>query len=315
MRIRKPHIIAALAAIAVVFVSPPSQAQLTTFCSGVASDVTIPGDLVVRAGESCELTNTVINGNATARAGANLVLVDSTVSGNLIAQENAFASVTSSTVAGATRLNGAFGLYTEDSEHAGNVVANGALFVYSTESTYGLNLTSTNGETFLESGWVQRNVTTNGDLLTDIYDTVIEGSLTVNDTLAGSFLCRSEVDGAASYSGNGDILHIGPGPFSGCDYNVFGSDLTLSDNGQATIGGGVIRGDLTCSGNTPAPTVTDVRLRGADQCDSQSASTLSARKSIADPAERKAEVLAKATKRSAQADAAAAEAGPAFGTD
>src|SRR5690242_15802640 len=106
----------ALAVTASAFVAAePAAAGLVTSCTGTASDVTVPNDLFVPAGESCELTNITINGNTTVRAGANLVLHGSTLNGNLTVQADGFASMNGTTVTGATRLNTAFGAFAESS--------------------------------------------------------------------------------------------------------------------------------------------------------------------------------------------------------
>lgn len=95
MRYRKIGLMAALAGLGIMIGAVPSQAALTTFCEGVASDVTVPGDLVVARGDSCELTNVTIQGDATVRADANLLLTDAAVDGQLRVFNNG--SPTSST--------------------------------------------------------------------------------------------------------------------------------------------------------------------------------------------------------------------------
>ncbi|TDD71583.1 hypothetical protein E1262_05385 [Jiangella aurantiaca] len=319
MRYRKIALTAAAAGLMAVGFAAPSQAALTTFCDGVAADVTVPGDLVVAANKSCELTNVTINGNVTVRADANLLLDGSTVNGNVRVLANGFGDLVGTSVTGTTVLNAAYGVYTEESALGNNVTSTDSGFFYSVGSNHARSVTSTNGETFIESGWVSRNLATTGDTLTDVYDTVIEGTYSVTGAEQGAILCLSEVDGDATFSGTpGDmqaILQIGASaPLTGCGFNVFGGDLSVTDNmAESYVSDNVVRGDLTCSGNTPATVAENNRVRGEDNCESAMAAA-SARSSMRSDvaADRKAEVKADAEARSEVAEDAAEAAGPAF---
>jgi len=203
-----------------VVAAEPSEADLVTSCTGTASNVTVPGDLFVPAGRSCELTSVVVNGNTTVRAGANLLLTGSTLNGSLTVQADGFASASGATVTGATRLNTAFGAFSENSSFGGNVVAADSGFFYSLGSSLQA-VTSSNGETYLESVRMSRNLTTAGDLLTDVYNSVVQGTVSVTAASMGSVLCVSEIDGNASFSGSGagagGILQVGASaPLTGC---------------------------------------------------------------------------------------------------
>jgi hypothetical protein len=245
----------------------PASAALVTSCVGEASDVTIPGDLFVPAGESCDLTNVVVNGNTTVRAGANLMLAGATLNGALTVQADGFADILSTSVGGATRLNSAFGLYSEKSTLTGNVTVTSSGFFYSLGSSLA-SVTSTDGETYLESVRLARNLTTTGDLLTDVYNSVVQGTVTVTGASMGSVLCVSEVDGSTAFSGNGSgpgaVLQIGASaPLSGCGFDVFGANLALTDNtAPSYVSDNVVRGSLVCTGNSTAPVGTSTRIRG-----------------------------------------------------
>lgn len=315
MRYRNIAITAAVTGLVGLGFAAPSHAGLTTFCDGVASDVTVPGDLVVRAGDSCELTNVTINGNATVRADANLLLDGSTVNGNLRVNDNGFVDAIDTEVTGNARLVTAYGAYTEGSTIGGNVNATDSGFFYSVGSDHAKNVSSTNGETFLENSWVTRNLTTEGDALTDVYDTVVERDVSVSGATQGSVFCLSEVDGNASFSGNGDLLQIGASaPLTGCGFNVFGGDLSVTDNtGEAHVSDNVVRGDLTCSGNDPLPVVENNRVRGNVDCESaEAAAGIQQRRAISQADDRKAEVKADIEARAKAGSEDAEDAGNAF---
>jgi hypothetical protein len=306
---------AVLAAAASAFlVAEPASAGLVTSCTGTASDVTVPNDLFVPAGESCELTNVVINGNTTVRAGANLVLNTSTLNGALTVQPDGFASAVHTTVTGATRLNTAFGTYTENSTFS-NVTVTGSGFFYSLGSALN-NVTSTNGETYLQSVRLAKNLATTGDLLTDVYNSVIQGTVSVTSANLGSVVCLSEIDGNSSFSGSGagggSILQVGASaPLTGCGFNVFAANVTLTGNvAPSYISDNVVRGSLTCTGNDPGPVGSSGRIRGqaTGQC---AAAPLTASSAAATTTvdTRAADILAKTKSRTSTGRTSAVKAG------
>jgi hypothetical protein len=309
-------VVLAAAAVSTVVLAAPARAGLVTSCTGTAADVTVPGDLFVPAGESCELTNVTVQGNTTVRAGADLILVDSALAGTLTVQGDAFADLDGSTVAGASWLNGAFGLFSQDSTLTGDLVATDSGFAYGVGTSYRA-IRSTNGETFLDSGRVARSVTTTGDLLTDLTDTVVQGRVTVGDSLLGSVVCATEIDGDAAFSGTaaGGVLQLGPaGPADGCGFAVFGGTLTLTGNrAPATINDSVVRGALACTDNDPAPTGSGNRLRGGatGQCADLLDSTVDQTAAGTAAPARSAAVLARISARRGAGERAAAAAGPA----
>jgi hypothetical protein len=258
-------VLAMLAASAVA-AAGPARAGLVTSCTGTASDVSIPGDLFVPVGESCELTNVTVSGNTTVRADANLILTDSALAGTLTLQGNGFADLETTTVAGASRLNGAFGLFSQGSTLTGNLTVADAGFAYSVGTTFTGNITSTGGETYLQSGRVGRNLTTSGDFLTDLYDTVVQGAVTVGNATLGSVVCTSEIDGAAAFTGasaDGTVQIGAAAPVAGCGFDVFASSLTVSGNhSPVAIADSVVRGALACADNDATPTGSGNRLRG-----------------------------------------------------
>lgn len=313
MRYRKIALTAAAAGLMAVGFAAPSQAALTTYCDGTGADVTVPGDLIVAAGKSCELTNVIINGNVTVRADANLLLDGSTVNGNVRLVANAFADVVGTTVTGVTTQQGGYGIYAEDSNLAGNVAATDSGFFYSVGTEHA-RLTSTNGETFVESGWVRTNLTTTGDTLTDVYDTVVLGTASVTNTEQGSVFALSEVDGNATFSGNAEILQVGASePLTGGGFNVFGANLTVTDNtADVYVSDNVVRGNFVLSGNTGVVVTENNRVRGEDGSAAAAASSARSATPSEVAAERKASAKADAEARSAEAEAEAAASGEAF---
>ena len=296
-------------------VAEPASAGLVTSCTGTASDVTVPNDLFVPAGQSCELTNVVINGNTTVRAGANLVLNGSTLNGTLTLQPDGFASAVQTTVTGVTKLNTAFGLYAENST-LGNVTATDSGFVFALGSSMN-NVTSTNGETYLQSARLAKNVTTTGDLLTDVYNSVVQGTVNVTGANLGSVVCLSEIDGNTVFStsgaGSDSILQIGASaPLTGCGFNVFAGNLALTDNvAPSYVSDNVVRGTLACTGNSPAPTGSSARIRGqaTGQCAPAAVAPLRAAATAAGVDDRAAGILARAKSRTSSGTSAAVRAG------
>jgi len=315
-------LVAALVGAGIVALSGSAQAALTTSCVGTAKNVTVPGDLVVPAGQSCELTNVVVQGQTTVRADADLVTTRSTFKGRIVVGNNGYLDLDRTTVSKATSLDMAYGAYFQDSTLTGAVTVAGSGFLYSYGSTHAGQVTSTHGETYIESGRLGRGLTTNGDASTDLTDTVVNGRVSVAGAMFGSVICASEIYGNAGFSGAGvdGVVQLGTsGTFTDCGYNVFGSNVTVRGNqGPVSISGNVIRGNLVCSGNAMKPTGSDNRVRGTstDQCKNltpaQAAAAPMARSKMASPKDRANAALAKINHRANAGRAAATAAGTAL---
>lgn len=286
----------------------PSQAGLVTSCTGTASDVTVPGDLFVPAGESCDLTNVTINGNTTVRDKANLFLTGSTLNGSLTLQTDGFVDAEHTTVTGATQLSTAFGAFVQDSTLTGDVTTDGPSFLYSLRSTHKGGIASTNGETYLESGRVAGDIRTSGDLLTDLNDTVVQGTFAADTATLGSVLCASEVDGAASFSNGGTLELGGTTPVSACAFDVFADSVTATGNADVHVVGTVIRGSLNCTGNATVDGSGN-RLRGGATGQCASLAPAAASKAAAVTGARKNAIVTKIGSRTNTGERAASKAG------
>ncbi|OYN91081.1 hypothetical protein [Parenemella sanctibonifatiensis] len=256
-----------LAASGLAVATSSADAALTTYCSGEASGVTVPGDLVVRAGDACVLTDVTIQGTARVQAGADLILTDSTVDAAVVvAADGYFEAVGSELGAGVTN-NGGYGVYLESTSVEGAYVARGdnaLTFVYADEANVGGRLLAEQGEVFVQSTTVGGAFTSQGSGYTDVLDSTLARTLTVEGNANGSVVCGSEVDGDATWTGNAGVQLGTGGTISPCDdANYFGGNVTISDStGGVDVSGNIIRGDLNGDGNDPAPTGADNRVRG-----------------------------------------------------
>lgn len=291
-----------------------TQGGLETRCTGTAGPVTVPSNLVVPAGQTCFLQGTVVQGDVVVRAGANLIAEDgASIEGDVVVRADGYVEILDGSVAGQTQLRQAFGGYGEGSSLAGVDVRNSGFF-YAVDTTQG-DYNAVNSETSLESAWVSGDITTRGGLLTDVHDTVVEGRLTVRDAELGSLLCASEFDDRAVVRGSGGVVQVGDGVYDGCDGNVFASGLTLRDNvtEEGThVGDNVIRGDLACTGNEPAPVGEGNRVRGAatGQC-AELEPAMATSRFAPSGQDRSADTERQIEARSADAREAAIEMGPA----
>ncbi|MGP4976754.1 hypothetical protein [Brachybacterium tyrofermentans] len=296
----------------------PAHGALTTYCLGTAADVTVPGDLVVRADQSCDLSGVTVTGNVTVRAGADLIAQGSTFDGNLRVQEDAYLDAKGSTIAGKLVLRSAYGAYVEDGAVAGRTDAQESGFLYSLGSEHSARIVAASGETYLDGSVVRGDVITTDEHLTDVYDSWITGDLSVTDAAEGGLLCTSEVDGDLSYAGSGGVVQISAGaPVGPCGVSYVGGDVALTDNTDGVlISSTIVRGDLRCDGNDPAPTGTDNRVRGASegQCAELAApadTSGGARLAPQQVDDRRDGVLEKAGARAAEGEREAAAAGSA----
>lgn len=252
-----------------IAVTTPSQAAFTTHCVGVAGAVTVPGDVVVPAGQSCSLDGTVIQGNVRVQTGADLLITDGTIEGNLVAQADSYVDASGTTVAANVVSRGTYGVFLTESAVAGNVnspvIAGRGGFLLTDRTGIGGSITDRSGTTLLVSSTVGKQVTGNGNIATDLEDTVINGRLTVSGTDQGSLLCDSEVHGNATYLDNADALQIGgTAPWASCTGSAyFGGDLSIdSTTGGVHLVDAIVRGDLSGEGNTPSPVGSGNRVRG-----------------------------------------------------
>ncbi|WP_336920946.1 hypothetical protein [Aquipuribacter sp. SD81] len=275
MHISKYAVLASSAAIAAattfVVVAQPASAALTTRCTGEAGAVTVPGDLVVPADRSCVLVGTTVSGSVRVAAGADLVLEGATIGGDLRAVDDAFVDAIDSTIGGQVLGRDQFGLYLEGSEVSGALLqrARGTteydpfLYVFDTDAA---SLDSRAGEVFVESAELGSLFSVNG-VYTDLFDTVIDGALTVRNNELGGIVCESEIYGDAEYRGNGSVLQIGgSSELSACEgASYWGGNVSFVNNSATDgfdISNNIVAGDLTGSGNDPLPTGSGNRVRG-----------------------------------------------------
>lgn len=257
----------ALASAGLAVGATTASAQLTTYCSGDAADVTVPGDLVVAAGDSCVLDNVTIEGQTRVMAGADLITAGSTLD-DVVINDDGYFDATDSEVAGSITNRGGYGVYLGGSNVGGAYLGRAAeaseTFLYAYDGTFEGRVQAEQGLVHLESAQVAGHVIAENTAYTDIVDSTLSRSLTVTGNPEGSAICETEVDGVATFTGN-DQVQLGTGlDLINCEgANYFGADVVINDStGAVDVTGNIIRGDLTGEGNDPAPTGSDNRVRG-----------------------------------------------------
>jgi hypothetical protein len=273
-KLRIPAALAAsslVAAASMMALAPSAQADLVTRCVGEGGDVTVPGDLVVPAGQSCWLDGTTVKGTVTVRKNADLVVYSGKLDGKVRAVKNAYVDTTDTSLGDNLVTNNAYGSYLDDSQVAGAVNArnsgtdNGG-FVYAVDSQLNKRLhAKVPGEVVLDGSHVMGPVVGDGTRYTDVSNSTLDRRLSVTDNPKGGTFCDSEVYGNASYTGNTYALQIGAdGPITACDgVSFFGGSLDVSDNnGTIRVSDTIIRNDLSGTGNDPAPQGENNRVRG-----------------------------------------------------
>ncbi|NYI71651.1 hypothetical protein GGQ54_002211 [Naumannella cuiyingiana] len=263
---------AALAAAAATFLmAPPAHAALVTYCSGTAENVTVPGDLVVRSGQSCTLTDVNVKGTVRVAKDANLVAQGGEFTGRVTVQASGYLDLTGASLGENVVSAAGYGVYLDSTKVAGNYTGrtvDGAAdpgFFFLVGSQQSGNVTVSTGETLIENSTVGGNVASTDGAYTDVYNSVLSKNLTVTGNTDGGVVCASEVYGDARYDGNGKGLQIGgSGDLATCDgANFFGKNLTVSNtDGQAVVSDNIIAGKLSGTGNDPAPVGEGNRARG-----------------------------------------------------
>jgi hypothetical protein len=251
----------------------PAGAALVTHCIGTGGAVTVPNDLLVPAGESCDLTGTVITGNVSVAAGANLVIDGGRVDGEIRVAADGYLDASGSTVGGSVILAaGGYGLYLKQASTGsitvrpkGSATVDGFLFAEDTQVTGSVNAQA--GEVRLDSGSeVTGGLSTTGTHYTDLHDSFVDGVLSVLNSSTGSVVCGSAVRGRSTFAGNLGGVQLGPnGGLDGCaSGGYFGRDVSITNTtGGVSVEDTIIDGALTVNSNNPAARVAaDNRIRG-----------------------------------------------------
>lgn len=311
---------------ALVFAAPAS-AALVTRCVGEGGAVTVPGDLVVPANQVCTLDGTTIQGNVRVAKGADLVMNDVTVEGNVSAAENAYVEAVASDVSGQVALRGAFGAYIDGTSVAGNVATrttdtvDQAGFVLTNDAELGGNLISDAGEVLVEASEVEGNINSADSYYTDVYESFVDGKVTVSGSELGGVFCAVAIDGVSSFTDNAGVLQLGAdGPNTACEGSSYwGDNVTVTGNtGGVYVDNNIVNGDLTLTGNDPVAQVgANNRVRGevtgeSEEWTGETAAPQARTLARAEkPASRKDALESKIADRGSDAEAEAAEAGPA----
>jgi len=308
-----------VAGVALAATALPASADLVTRCIGTGGAVTVPGDLVVPAGESCTLTGTTVEGKVRVNAGADLVVIDATFNGAVVVAPDAYFDATTSAVSGTVTSRG-FGIYLDRStvgEHVrGRAAADASSFTYLYNSSVAGQVDARSGELLVDSSQVMGPVRGLGTVFVDIKNSTLSNTLVAKNNAEGATVCASEVDRNAQFTGNAGV-QIGEGDLlSSCTegVNYFGANVEISNNSVGvSMSNNIVRGDLSGTGNDPAPVGENNRVRGTSTgqfADLEAAPQAMARR-MAVPADRAEDARATVEQRRAAAVEQATAAGPA----
>ena len=244
----------------------PASADLVTRCIGTAGAVTVPGDLVVPAGQACTLTGTTVEGKVRVQPGADLVVLDATFNDTVVVSPDAYFDATTSSITGTVTSRG-FGVYLDRSMLGEDVRgrADASSFTYLYNSTVAGQGDARAGDLLVDSSQVAGQVRGIDTTFVDVANSTLSGALTVKNNAEGTSVCASEVDGDTLLTENTGV-QLGAGDLLGsCSdgANYFGGSVQVSDTtGGVTVNGNIVRGDLLGTGNDPAPTGEGNRVRG-----------------------------------------------------
>jgi len=260
---------ATLVAGSVVVATAPASAALTLICDGVAADITVPGNLVVRAGEACTLSNVNVAGTTVVRRGADLVVTGGTFSGSVTVRPDGYFDATDAMVEGRLHNTG-YAVYAEGVHFGADVITRPSsdlpppyFFTLDTHVAGGVD--SRGAETMLDGTEVEGDVTGTDGGYTDLFDSVVGGGLSVSGMESGAAVCESEVYGDAVFSGNLFGVQLGTtGALAECaGASFWGGDVAIDDNADGVeVSGNIVAGDLSGEGNDPAPVGEMNRVRG-----------------------------------------------------
>ncbi|SFB58537.1 hypothetical protein SAMN05216266_12249 [Amycolatopsis marina] len=312
----------AAATAGLVLVAPPASAGLTTHCAGTAGAVTVPGDLLVPEGKSCVLDGTTVTGVVTVAEGANLIITGGAFEQGVTVLDDGFFDAELTGIGGGVRMIDAYGTYLADLTTGGGLRVEApehperATYAYLSGATVGGDVSSRAGELYAEHSILRSGLSGAEVSYVDLYDVVLEGDLAVRDAQLGSVVCGSEVYGDAHFTDNSGTVQVGAdGPVASCAAaGYWDGDVRIADNtAHVRVSGNIIRGDLSGTGNAPAPEVSGNRVRGeaSGQFDTSSAARAEAMAdNRAGQADRGAALAEQTRDRRSAAQAVAVAAGP-----
>ena len=258
-----------------------------TQCIGAPASMVVQGDLVVPTGQSCELLRTVVTGDVRVEAGAELRTDSAEIIGNVRVGELANARFLLTRVLGTVYADSSLNLDAFGGMFGGDVRADDTQSLFLFGTTFGGDL-QVNG--YFKSPWlsafelhVKGNLVTTDTRFSHLFDSRVDGDVTIAWAQQSSVLCRTSVGGDAMFSGNATLLAIGGGPFpcGGNEVrgtlavyqnqaaitiadNITGGDLAVYENqGATTVTNNSVRGDLDCTENQPVPTGGNNQVKGA----------------------------------------------------
>ena len=320
MKLRSAIAATSLVAAGGIAFAMPANADLVTSCVGEGGAVTVPGDLVVPAGKACWLNGTTVEGNVRVAAGADLIVDGATFKGTVAVAKDGYIDTTDTTITKNVTANNAFGSYFYGSNVGGAVNAQADEgseqdgFVYAVDSKVtGRVNAAVPGEVVIDGSQVGGALTGQGTRYLDVYNSTIGGKLMVAGNEEGSVFCESEVYGDASYTGNSDTLQLGgDGPLAPCSgTSYWGGNVDVSNNtATVVVSNNIVRGNLSGTGNDPAPTGENNRVRGTVSGQFENLQAPAAMR-MAAPQDRKTDLSGEVKERRADAQAEAKAAGKA----
>jgi len=258
----RTSLVAALVATGLLAAASTAQAA-EEHCVGAIGPVTIPGNLVVPAGQVCDLAGTRVLGNTFVEPAAELYAEQADLRGNLAVAGGGYADLFESTVAGTLKLTESLGVSMENSS-VGNLDSRGSDFIDVFSGTIPGNLKARGGSTavFAEGVAVGGNLEATGVDYFDLYDSLVNGSFYVRNTQSGSIFCGNTLNGDSVFTNNRTLLTIGS-PDQACDGNRVNGNVVVDRNeAAAEISDNDVSGNLTCRGNTPPPVGGGNRVEG-----------------------------------------------------
>lgn len=213
----------------------PAAARPThTTCDGDLLNQTVPGDLVVLAGEACVLVNVTVRGSVLVHERSGFQAIESRVDGSITGAHFEHVALRDSSVGGRIRLSNGVTAEFERSRAEGNV-----------------RLIDQHDARLLGSR--------------------VTGNLVMRGSREVAMLCGTIVEGDARFAEQHGGLFIGDAPIMPglCSANEVQGNLRVHHNQSDTVVANTTVGrNLVCAANEPAPVVygNEVSGRARGQC-------------------------------------------------
>jgi hypothetical protein len=238
-------------------------------CEGTLGGGVVNGDLVVLSNTGCRLIGTVVRGDVRVEREAAFDTEGARIAGNLWIGELSYGEFRDTRVGGNVEIRGSSAtLDMFNGAIGGRVVVADAERINLLGTTVEGSVRFERSRLIIAHGArIGGQITVNDVEFAAIVESWVGGNVTIARATEETRICNSRLRGNTVVEQNTRRVTIGGGnPALRCGGSTFDGNLRLLENtGGGTVVGNIVRNNLVCRDNDPAPTGSDNRVGGRNQ--------------------------------------------------